>query len=153
MQSAALFTLWLLLLVLSYVAPHEDRHQHVEFIDTPLSTENTRDYGSHPSDLVIQNVLKAFGINDTEFRTGQLMCPPTNLTGGYKEKTITIGMAGCLIDPLISQYTSRQRALLKMHYQDTGPVNCSATAGLAGYIPPIAGDIINMYLLHGRQIN
>ena len=141
MQSAALVTLWLFLLQLIYVAPHGSDNHRVEFTNTTTMTEDTRDYGSHRSDLdtsIIQNILEAFGINDTEFRPGQLMCPPTNLSGGYKEKTITIGMAGCLIDPPISQYTSQQRALLKMHH-DTGAVNCSDTAGLAGYIPPIAG--------------
>ena len=155
MRSAALFTLWLLLLLLGFVSAHDDDNRNVEFTNTNPMMEDTGYYSEHGADLdatIVQNVLEAFGINDTEFRPGQLMCPPTNLTGMYKEKTITIGMAGCLIDPLISQYTSQQRKLLRMHH-DASEVNCSDTAGLAGYLPPIAGTVVEItksHYLHGH---
>lgn len=89
----------------------------------------------------IERALEAFGINDTEIRIGQILCPPSNLSSEHKRNTITVGLAGCFIDPLIAQYTLPQRKALEE--QHSGFLNCSATTNLAGYLPPVAGKCSN----------
>ena len=149
MLSSMQSVLFILLISNLLVEAHEDQH-HIpsQTVNTIEETENytSNDPGVESMSSVIQNALNAFGINDTEFRIGQLICPSTNLTSNYKRKTITIGMAGCVIDPLISQYTLEEREALRIHH-DVGNLNCSTTVGLAGYLPPIPG--IRLCLLMG----
>ena len=100
--------------------------------DTQLST----------SDAIL-NALMAFGINDTDLRPGQILCPPSNLGSSYKQNCIIVGVVGCELDPVISHYTSEQKRALKGHHSDYFSLNCTDSINLAGYFPPVPG--INNY--------
>ena len=89
-------------------------------------------------DDAIANALAMFGINDTIFRPGQIICPDSNLSSPYKRNRVVIGVVGCFLDPLISQYTLQQRLVLQKHHDD-GEFNCSDAINLAGYYPSIPG--------------
>lgn len=127
-----------LLLFTVQIARADESEHHVE--SAPVANMKTN--SPMGSRSVIEQTLEEFGINDTEFRTGQILCPPSHLRNGssYKRKRITIGLAGCFIDPLIAQYTPQQRKVLQEH--DNGVKNCSASLDIAGYFPPIPGMFI-----------
>lgn len=135
----------ILLLLTGIVRAHQLHDQRATFASDQNATvtENLDEeiVGEHAgveqNRIALQNALVAFGINDTELNSGQIICPPSNLSSDYKRTKVVIGVAGCLMDPLISQYTVKQRQILKAHDEEES--NCSETVNLAGYLPPIAG--------------
>ena len=86
----------------------------------------------------ILNALVAFGINDTDLRSGQLLCPMSRLGSSYKRNRIIVGAVGCRLDPLIAQYTAEQKRALTGQYHNVS-LNCSDAVHLAGYFPPVPG--------------
>lgn len=150
MQLLSLF----LLLLLGTGGAHVDNHQNSEKqILEVVATEPERvdDYvitsgilqkgiESSVNDAIL-NALVTFGINDTDLRPGQLLCPTSHLGGSYKRNRIIVGAVGCRLDPLIAQYTTEQKKALKGHHNVS--LNCSDAVHLAGYFPPVPGSYNN----------
>ena len=144
MQQISLF----LLLVIGLGGAHESHNSDQQILEVER-TGNIDDHGgnndAHEGDTessneAILNALMEFGINDTDLRPGQILCPPSNLGSTYKGNRIIVGAVGCRLDPLISHYTTEQKKALKGHHDDDGEsLNCTDSINLAGYFPPIPG--------------
>ena len=155
----------LLLLLTGIAGAHEnddidsDQHSFGEFMMTGSGDEHdehndhddTQEVRVKWSTDVVLNALMAFGINDTAFRPGQIICPSSNLGSSYKESKVTVGVVGCKLDPLISHYTPQQRKLLQGYHDDDiyESLNCTDTINIAGYFPPVPGTYYKCdYCMH-----
>lgn len=140
----------LLLLLIGLGGAHESHSSDQQILEV-VRTETVDDHGggnnnTHEDDAessndAILNALMAFGINDTDLRPGQILCPLSNLGSSYKGNQIIVGAVGCRLDPLISHYTAEQKKALKGHHDDSESLNCTESIDLAGYFPPIPGII------------
>lgn len=137
---ALMFSLSLVLLTIATAGGHELH----EADNATTSRTTTEDIGRHSTSkgFISDDARALFGINGTALGNGQLICPPTNLSGNYKTKTVTISLVGCYIDPFISLYTPQQRSVLTEHHDEQA--NCSAQVGIAGYLPPLAGTAVQL---------
>ena len=105
-------------------------------VEGELQTNLTREDDEQNS--AILNTLMAFGIDDVEFRAGQILCPLSNYSSANKRRRIVLGLVGCNLDPTTSQFTPEQRELLERYHNQSAP-NCTDSIDLAGYIPPVPG--------------
>ena len=146
-----LSSLFLLLLLLGTGGAHDQNSEEQILEVVPTEPERVDDYVITSGILqkgielsvndAILNALVAFGINDTDLRPGQLLCPKSNLGSSYKRNQIIVGAVGCRLDPLIAQYSTEQKKALKGHHSDNVSLNCSDAVHLAGYFPPVPGII------------
>ena len=146
MQQALLI---LLLLTASISGTHETREEEnllTSFVTHNLDEEKGNNFTevehnfNDMSRIAIANTLAAFGVNETDFRPGQTICPSTNLSSSYKRRRISVGVAGCILDPLIAHYNKEQREALKeeqLQYHST--LNCTDPIYVPGYFPPVSG--------------
>jgi hypothetical protein len=143
-----LLSLLLLLLLGTHVDNHQDSDQQILEV---VTTESVDDYTINSGILkksgvelsvndAILNALVAFGINDTDLRPGQLLCPVSELGSSYKRNRIIVGVVGCRLDPLIAEYSAEQKRALKGNNGDVS-LNCTDSVNLAGYFPPVPGII------------
>ena len=147
MQQISLFLL--LLIGLGGARAHENLGQDSDQqILEAVTTESTDDHVRSSVTLEVDNTeskvndgilnaLMAFGINDTDLRPGQLLCPSSNLGSSYKGNRIIVGVVGCRLDPVISHYSEEQKRALKGHHDVS--LNCTDSVNLAGYLPPVPG--------------
>ena len=141
----------LLLLVIGLGGSHEDQHSNQQLLQIVTTESIGEDGGSNNAQEVdvelsknaVLNALMAFGINDTDIRPGQILCPPSHLNSSYKGNRIVVGAVGCKLDPLIAHYTEEQKRALKGHHDDDyiSPNCTDSIMNLAGYFPPIPGMI------------
>ena len=136
----------LLLLLIRLGGAHEAHNSNQQSLEV-MTTDDHGDYDTleevdvESSNSAILNALMAFGINDTDIRPGQILCPPSNLSISYKKNRIVVGAVGCRLDPLISHYTMEQKRVLKGHHDVNNSLNCTDSINLAGYFPPVPGII------------
>lgn len=148
-----LLSLFLLLLLLGTGGAHDQNSEEQilevvatepervdDYVITSGILQNGIDSKSSVNNAIL-NALVAFGINDTDLRPGQLLCPTSNLGSSYKSNRIIVGAVGCRVDPLIAQYSTEQKNALKGYRSDNVSLNCSDAVYLAGYFPPVPGII------------
>ena len=100
----------ILLLLIGLSRAHESHssdQQILEVVRTETADDHEGNNNIHKGDAessnesdAILNALMAFGINDTDLRPGQILCPPSNLGSSYKGNRIVVGAVGCRLDPL-----------------------------------------------------